>query len=258
MKLIGTSGRPKHTGARRADGTAHGGKHLAKKKKKTGLRVFITIVVILAVIVLAGAAAWKYFVKPPEVSGERPTGPSWTDKQEPDGAGEAQAPVVQDPDPQNPAQETRTGGEYTFALLGTDDGNGNTDTIMVVDFDADDYQIDVVSIPRDTLVNVSWNVKKINSLYGVGLRSGVGGPQRTMEGLSDILGFDLDFYVVVDLTAFEKLVDAIGGVYYDVPVTMKYSDPAQDLYIDIAKGPQTLSGKDAVKVMRFRSGYADA
>ena len=53
MKLIGTSGRPKHTGARRADGTAHGGKHLAKKKKKTGLRVFITIVVILAVIVLS-------------------------------------------------------------------------------------------------------------------------------------------------------------------------------------------------------------
>jgi len=251
MKLIGTSGRPRHTGAQRADRSSRGGRHLAKKKKRTGLRVFITIIVILAVIVLAGAAAWKYFVKPPEVPVERPNSPSWGGEKEPDPAGEAQPPVVQDPDA-DPAQETRTGGEYTFALLGTDDGNGNTDTIMVVDFDANDYRINVVSIPRDTLVNVSWNVKKVNSLYGVG------GVERTMQGLSEILGFPLDFYAVVDLKAFEELVDAIGGVYYDVPVNMHYHDPAQNLYIDINKGPQQLSGEDAVKVMRFRSGYADA
>lgn len=52
------------------------------------------------------------------------------------------------------------------------------------------------------------------------------------------------------------LVDAIGGVPFDVPINMNYEDPYQDLYIHISKGYQTLSGAEALKVVRFREGYA--
>ena len=51
-------------------------------------------------------------------------------------------------------------------------------------------------------------------------------------------------------------VDAIGGVTFDVPINMNYEDPYQNLYIHISKGVQTLSGADALKVVRFREGYA--
>ena len=79
-----------------------------------------------------------------------------------------------------------------------------------------------------------------------------------MESFGDLMGYVPDFYVMVDLQAFAALVDAVGGVYYDVPVNMYYNDPAQDLYINISAGEQLLNGEDALKVVRFRSGYATA
>ena len=274
MKLFGNSSKSRHA-AGRTGGAAHsggtGGEHAAKKssggkhlsaaavKKNKIIKIIILVLVILAALCLAVLAWWKANVKPPDVSDVKkppvvntdnntdPTPQVTPDDKDPD-------TVPTDTEQENPDAEQpggRSGQKYTFAVLGTDDGNGNTDTIMVATFDTESYEINVVSIPRDTMVNVSWNTKKINSLYGVG------GLDRTMKGLADILGFELDFYVVVDLEACVKLVDAIGGVYYDVPENMKYSDPAQDLYIDISKGPQMINGKDAVKILRFR-GYASA
>ena len=61
---------------------------------------------------------------------------------------------------------------------------------------------------------------------------------------------------MVDLNGFVALVDAIGGVDFDVPIAMDYEDPYQDLYIHIPKGMQHLSGSEAIKVVRFRAGYA--
>ena len=66
----------------------------------------------------------------------------------------------------------------------------------------------------------------------------------------------MDYTVSVDLQGFVALVDAIGGVTFDVPINMNYEDPYQNLYIHISKGVQTLSGADALKVVRFREGYA--
>ena len=66
----------------------------------------------------------------------------------------------------------------------------------------------------------------------------------------------MDYTVCVDLQGFVALVDAIDGVPFDVPIDMNYEDPYQDLYIHIPKGYQTLSGTNALKVVRFREGYA--
>ena len=69
------------------------------------------------------------------------------------------------------------------------------------------------------------------------------------------MGFPVDNYVIIDLTAFEELIDALGGVTIDVPQDMHYDDPYQDLHIHIEKGLQTLNGKDAMGFVRYRKGY---
>ena len=54
--------------------------------------------------------------------------------------------------------------------------------------------------------------------------------------MSKILGIPIDFYVKVNTRGFVRLVDAIGGVDFNVPVDMNYEDPTQDLYIHFSKG----------------------
>ena len=66
------------------------------------------------------------------------------------------------------------------------------------------------------------------------------------------MGFPLDFYITLDLDAFVEMVDAVGGVDFDVPVEMYYDDPAQDLHIHFQPGMQHLSGQQALEVCRFR------
>jgi len=150
---------------------------------------------------------------------------------------------------------------YTFLLFGTDKEGTNTDTIMVVSYDVANQKLDLMSIPRDTMVNVPWDVKKINSVYGM---RGLSGFQKQ---IGKLIGFVPDFYVKIDLAAFVQVVDLIGGVEFDVPVPMHYHDPYQGLNIDLNPGLQTLNGEQAMGLVRFRksdrssggkvSGYDD-
>ena len=89
---------------------------------------------------------------------------------------------------------------------------------------------------------------------------GKGGMTKLAEVVSDQLGIPVDYTVSVDLTGFEALVEAIGGVNFDVPIDMDYDDPIQNLSIHFKKGVQYLNGADAMRVVRFRhnndgSGY---
>ena len=101
------------------------------------------------------------------------------------------------------------------------------------------------------MVNVSWDVKKINSVY-----NSYGGGQDGIQGLykeiSQLVGFQPDYQVVIEWEAVRKIVDAIGGVYFDVPYNMDYHDPAQNLVIEQKKGYRLLNGDDAMQVIRWR------
>lgn len=140
---------------------------------------------------------------------------------------------------------------FTFLIVGTD-GGVNTDTIMVAAVDTADKKINILSIPRDTMSNVPRTVKKINAAFSVD-----GIPQVKKE-LKNLIGFDIDRYLLIDLKGFERIIDAVGGVDMYVPSDMDYEDPAQDLYIHLKQGQQVLNGKHALEFVRFRSGYADA
>lgn len=143
---------------------------------------------------------------------------------------------------------------YTILLLGRDTGGGgNCDTMMLVSYDVTNQKMNVMSIPRDTMVNVPWDVKKINSVYNM-KGAGDKGIKALDKEISDLIGFIPDYSVIVEWPAVGKLVDAIGGVYFDVPRTMDYDDPYQNLSIHLKKGYQKLNGTQAMGVVRFRDG----
>ena len=151
----------------------------------------------------------------------------------------------------------RRAGVSTVLLVGTDAGGARTDTLMLLSVDRPHRSLSLVSIPRDTLVNGSYTVPKINSVYGAN-SGGQVGMDMLLTRVAECIGFRPDGYILIRLEAFAELVDALGGVEFDVPVDMYYNDPSQDLYIDLKAGKQTLSGEEALGVVRFRSGYADA
>ena len=151
----------------------------------------------------------------------------------------------------------RKKGCSTILIAGTDEGGYRTDTMMLFSVDREAKTMSLVSIPRDTLVYCEYSVPKLNSAYGWA-GGGDDGMQELLTRVEEIVGFRPDGYVVTDLACFEELVDLMGGVTFDVPVEMHYNDPSQNLYIDLSAGEQKLDGAQAMQVMRFRSGYADA
>lgn len=135
-------------------------------------------------------------------------------------------------------------------LLGVDGkNNGRTDTIMLVHVDKDKTPI-IISIPRDTRVKLDGKsgYYKINSAYVYG------GIDLSIKTIEELLGINIDRYVVVNYEAVRKLVDMVGGVDVDVPFHLYYVDttPGKELYIDIPAGQQHLNGHEAVEFLRWR------
>ena len=151
----------------------------------------------------------------------------------------------------------RKAGCSTILIVGTDEGGYRTDTMMLFSVDREAKTMSLVSIPRDTLIFCEYSVPKINSAYGWA-GGGEAGMQELLLRVSEVIGFEPDGYAVIDLSVFEQLVDLMGGITFDVPVDMHYSDPTQGLNIDLQAGKQHLNGEQAMQVARFRSGYATA
>ena len=126
-----------------------------------------------------------------------------------------------------------------------------TDTIMVASYNPNTQKANLLSIPRDTYTgkykSKATASQKINALYNL-----YGGPEKTLEAINEITGLDIQYYVVVKTEALIELVDAIGGVDFNVPIDMKYDDTSQDLHIDLKAGEQKIDGKKAEQLLRFR------
>jgi LCP family protein required for cell wall assembly len=139
---------------------------------------------------------------------------------------------------------------YCLLVTGRDRVSALTDVIMLACFDPAAERICVLQIPRDTY-----------ALYGDGRYRKINGAQKELgeDGLrvllENALGIEIDGYLSLDLDAFGKSVDALGGVEIELDAPLRYSDPSQDLHIDLDSGRQTLDGKQAEMLVRYRSGY---
>lgn len=237
--------------------------HAAKKPLSRGLRA--ALIVCAAVLLLSGSvfAAWKLLVRP-------------ADRKQPDTTAQADPSPADEPGAEpsvihvipkteqaedEPEEEIETeqpkslrDGIYNILICGTDDDGTRTDTIIIAHLDTTDHTVALLSIPRDTPVATgNGGIMKINSVYAGG---GADGMQRLSGRLRELLGFPVDGYVLVNLDAFKKTVDLVGGVEFDVPQDMDYEDASQDLYIHLKAGLQRLDGEKAMELVRFRKGYA--
>lgn len=145
-------------------------------------------------------------------------------------------------------------GVYTFLISGIDVVGYHNDTNLVGMFDTVNGKLNIVSLPRDMLVNVNLNIKKINQPYAAAKNNNQDATAALLDTVSDILGYEVDMYAFVNIEAAAEIVDAIGGVYFDIPYDMDWDAPDQNppLHIHIKAGPQTLDGENFVNAMRFR------
>jgi len=144
---------------------------------------------------------------------------------------------------------------------------GLTDVIIVASYDPDTSDIDLISIPRDTYYYrdgySSAAFFKINSVYHTSGKNAKGenkDPVAIAKAVSEILqGLPIHFYAVVNFNSVRDIINAIGGVDFDLPTDMNYDDPfdTPPLSIHFKAGLQHFDGDDAVKILRFRAGYSN-
>ena len=146
----------------------------------------------------------------------------------------------------------------TIMIMGVDereDDVGRSDTLMIATVDPKRSRAALLSIPRDTRVKIAghgWD--KINAAYAYG------GERLTQRTVEDFLGVNMDHYVIINTHAFQKIIDAIGGIDIDVEKRMYYEDPWDDdggLVIDLRPGMQHMDGKTAVTYVRYRDEEGD-
>ena len=195
------------------------------------------VVIGIAVLVLAAVIGFLLFSGPGEALGASPSAA-------PSSSASASASVAAD------LLERR----WTVLYVGTDanerrEANGeavNTDALMLVSLSADQSELTLVSLPRDTvdlpLADGGTYDGKINALY---LERGL---DELVGAMETLYGVPIDAHVVLDMDDFARLVDAVGGV--DVAPDAPITDPIVDL--DLAAGPQTLDPSQALGYVRTR------
>lgn len=126
--------------------------------------------------------------------------------------------------------------------------DGLADVLLLVRFDPEKKKLMMLSVPRDSRVEVEGHgLKKIN------YTNVVGGPALTAKTVSNVLGeVAIDRYIRINVLGVGKLIDALGGVTVYVPKDMKYKDDSQHLYINLKAGKQHLNGEQALQLLRFR------
>lgn len=145
--------------------------------------------------------------------------------------------------------------KVNILVMGVDersDDVGRSDTMFVVTVDTSTKAVSMLSVPRDTRVKIpGYGWDKINHAYSEG---GYKLSQRTVE---DLLGIPMDYYAIINFAAFNKIVDAVGGVTIDVEKRMYYEDPYDNLLIDLKPGEQKMDGRTAIKYVRYRDEDGD-
>ena len=213
-----------------------------KRKRRKAKRIFCLIIFIILAVVI-GYAIWfaVNINKHKEAMGEAEYDPL------------SATALGIDP------EKLKEVGRLNVLVVGESDANQGldeapyylADTIMVVSYNPQTQQASILSIPRDTYVgsNITYaNASyKINCIYRNKTRM-----EDLVEAVEDLTGLDLEYYVTVDTAAIRQIVDAIGGVRFNVPIDMDYDDDSQDLYIHIKAGEQLLDGQKAEHVLRFR------
>ena len=174
------------------------------------------------------------------------------------GDGNYSADIPAPPPPANP--------DINVLILGLDEGS-LPDTIFVALFDGATNMIDIVGVPRDTQIFMTDEERamfaeigrnfpqhgniKLNELHSwAGLANGY---RLLTHRLENMLQIEIDYHVIIDLDDFKYIVDAVGGIYMDIPPPgLFYNAEGGTIAVNIQPGHQHLDGRRAEQVVRFR------
>ena len=142
----------------------------------------------------------------------------------------------------------------SILIMGVEDyaseyDRGRTDTLMVATFNPDDKRLQLLSIPRDTKVEIVGKdmVDKINHAYAYG------GKEMTIETVENFLDIPIDYYATVNFEAFKNIVDILGGITVDVPFDFEQnSDDRVAEKLQFYEGEMELDGRHALAYARMR------
>ena len=232
-----------------------------EKKPNKGLRVFLKVFLVSFVFLSAGivfgAVNFYRNISPPEIPVTQPI--IAIDTAEPimlddEGDEDETVSVAALTAPLRFLNHDRKELFFTFLIVGLNEGN-NANTIIVASYDGVNHEANLISIPRDSLINVNRANRKLsgsflNGMIGDGGKEG--GIAQVQREVMSVIGFVPDFYVIFNYDAFKEVIDAVGGVEIYVPFHMRYDDPFQDLHIDIRPGLQHMDGETALLFARFR------
>lgn len=209
-----------------------------KKRKKHGAKkaILIALVALLGVLLVFGAAAAVYLNSVNQAL-------SFDDKEEAEKLKAVLEPV---------AEEAKDKPFYML-VLGSDaregDAASRSDVIILTRVDSAEGKITLVSIPRDTMVDLPGHGRqKINAAYAFG------GAAGAVEAISSFAGVPISHCVEIHFQELEELVDALGGVWVDVPVSNNETGSSNS-GMSINAGEQLLTGKQALAFARERYGY---
>ena len=215
-----------------------------KKKKKSVIGKIIKFILLILLIALIGYGChfgWQYYKHTSQMGEQKVYDPL------------SASALGIDP------EKLKDVGRLNVLLLGESglgDGYKLADTIMIASYNPQTQQASILSVPRDTYVGkrnkdtatshylASY---KMNAVYRNGENL-----EETIECVNNLTGLDLEHYILVDTDAIIDIVDAIGGVWFDVPIDMDYEDLNQDLYIHLKAGYQLIDGNKAEQLLRFR------
>ncbi|KOP64189.1 transcriptional regulator [Bacillus sp. FJAT-18019] len=222
------------------------GKKKPVPKKKSAWKSFfkfVLIVLLVAILTAAGYVGYLY-LKGNEIiekSGiDKPVAPGHSAKEKP----------------------------ITVLLLGTDHrpetGTYLTDVVMVATMHPDTNTSTLVSLPRDTLIELDgYKATKLNAYYPRFKAaytaaekkqpgSGIPAEEEMKVMMSKYMGIDIDYVTVIDFQGFRDVVDTFGGVDVNVQYNMCHRDSVDGTDINLTVGPQKLDGKKALDYVRYR------
>lgn len=206
-----------------------------KKRKKHGKAKKVILIVLAVIVVLCvavGAAAALYMN-------------SISDSMKMDSEQQSELDTV--------LSESTVQEPYYVLLLGSDaranDTASRSDTMILVRVDANVGKATLVSIPRDTKVEIEGHgTQKINAAYAFG------GPAGAVEAVENMSGIEISHYAEIHFDELEKAVDQLGGIWVDIPESNDQTG-ASNTGVELNAGMQRLNGEQALAFARERYGY---
>lgn len=211
----------------------------SRRKRKRKKRIMISVISAVVVLVLAGAGAAFAYIN--VLNDNLHAGLD-------EGLLDALMPVDT---PSDPFYVLLLGTDGSSERLETDEyanGNFRSDSMMLVRIDPKSKKVAMLSIPRDTKVNLGkYGTQKINAAHAFG------GPALAVKTVSQLAGVPISHYAELNFDGFRDIVNALGGV--EVNVAYEINDDMAGGHLDA--GLQTLNGDQALILCRSRHNYDD-